>query len=507
MFIFFKKLAIVTAAAIFALCLNEASAQAPLPMPSIDPAYASKAEPSVIRNAINGQVQDVLVELSTEEIDLLAKARHPELSQMPKSYSIEQSRALARSLDQERKNAFKSLRESVFPNKIRSKSFIIEAYDDFPIVLVHLQDVETLRILLSDPKVKAIWENKAGSVKSSGALSFIGQPQAATLGAKGANTRVAVLDTGLSNPAAQDFSVAFALNGYSVPFKGCRASWQDPSAGDLWGTGDCRIRNALNFTYGNTITEMDVEIPSNHGAIVAGVIADTAPLTQISMLQVVDSSGSVLMSNVIRALQWVMNDRLSSPPIVAVNMSFGFKPLYAVRCSNAMSSVIAQLINSGIEPVAASGNDANAYYVESPACNSGVVSVGAVTDSPIPAVNYSVCSDKALPADGILCFSNGASGSLLTLLAPGYAIGGINTGGWDTGTSFAAPFVSGAVAVLRGTGGYPSYQLSTITNMMTSQGKKVSGSAVPRLQLDAALMGNTVPPPVNPCIAHPTWCN
>ncbi len=57
-----------------------------------------------------------------------------------------------------------------------------------------------------------------------------------------------------------------------------------------------------------------------------------------------------------------------------------------------------------------------------------------------------MCRDDTINADKVACFSNSAS--FLTLLAPGYFITAAGT--TMSGTSQAAPHVSGAVALMKG---------------------------------------------------------
>lgn len=110
--------------------------------------------------------------------------------------------------------------------------------------------------------------------------------------------------------------------------------------------------------------------------------------------------------------------------------------------------------------------------------------------------------------DQVVCYSGG--GSLLTMLAPGFMITD-SSGDVDSGTSVAAPFVAGAVAVLRGTNAYPYDSLAMTAYKMTSTGRlitdKRTNMVFPRLQLDAAIAsGVTVS--INPpnCRTNPASC-
>ncbi|MGB0127799.1 MAG: S8 family serine peptidase, partial [Rhodocyclaceae bacterium] len=126
----------------------------------------------------------------------------------------------------------------------------------------------------------------------------------------------------------------------------------------------------------------------------------------------------------------------------------------------------------------------------SPACTPGAVSVGAVYSGNFGGVGWGACTDSTTAADKVTCFSNSAS--FLSVLAPGAIItaGGVSLGG----TSQAAPFIAGSVAVLRAA--YPAETLDQTVSRITSSGSPVTdarnGLSKPRLNLQAAAgVGNS----------------
>jgi hypothetical protein len=116
---------------------------------------------------------------------------------------------------------------------------------------------------------------------------------------------------------------------------------------------------------------------------------------------------------------------------------------------------MSQVIANGVQPIASSGNNAQALGpyqdgIADPACYPGTVSVGAVYDSYV-GVGGSIqafnCTDATTTADKITCFSQSAP--ILSLLAPGAVLVSTAGGPGYQGTSQAAPHVAGAWAVVK----------------------------------------------------------
>jgi hypothetical protein len=168
--------------------------------------------------------------------------------------------------------------------------------------------------------------------------------------------------------------------------------------------------------------------------------------------------------------------------IVAVNMSLGAGAYNTVSSCRAtftttydvFKEAVDTLKEKGIATVVATGNDgdgANQGKIAFPACVDGVVAVGAVS------------------VDGTAVASYSQNGSLTTLLAPG---GDYNTSAFGyglmwlpangnpdsfsgtQGTSFAAPTVAGAYAVLRSK--WPNMSVDNMTQLLTSTGTPITDS-------------------------------
>jgi len=237
-----------------------------------------------------------------------------------------------------------------------------------------------------------------------------------------------------------------------------------------------------------------------HETGVAGVIAGSggiaprgiAPGAKIVAIRVADETGNIAWtSQVISALDSI----LASPVHVdAVNMSFAIGFLSNSACDGdipALTDAIARVRARGIVVVAASGNDRATKGIRPPACIGGVVSVGAVYHTNLASASLLGCTDKPAEVDRVTCFSNSAA--QLDLLAPGYGVltpfktGGVSSA---SGTSFSAPHVAGAVAVLRQID--PQLTPDAIEQLLESTGRPIvdsrNGVTTPRLDLFAAVM-------------------
>ncbi len=108
-----------------------------------------------------------------------------------------------------------------------------------------------------------------------------------------------------------------------------------------------------------------------------------------------------------------------------------------------------------------------------PACAREVISVGAVYDAHLDPVPFSMCSDSTMAPDQLACYSN--SSALLDLLAPGHCARTAELGGGvETcfgGTSAAAPFVAGVVALMLEN--QPEHTPATIDAMLKREGEEV----------------------------------
>lgn len=168
---------------------------------------------------------------------------------------------------------------------------------------------------------------------------------------------------------------------------------------------------------------------SGHGTHVAGTAASDsygmATGATIHSVRVLDCSGAGSLSGTISGLNWVADNAKGKS---VVNLSVGG------RYSKALNSTVSRLVASGIPVVTASGNEGTSACGVSPASADSAITVGAADKSDREAnfSNYGSCVDIYAPGVKIKSLELDQPRSSLTM----------------SGTSMAAPHVSGAVAVL-----------------------------------------------------------
>jgi subtilisin family serine protease len=247
---------------------------------------------------------------------------------------------------------------------------------------------------------------------------------------------VAIVDTGITRVA--DLNV---VGGYNCSTTN-RAAWRD-----VYGHGT---------HVAGTVGAID------NGDGVVGV----APGVRLWAVKILNDSGDGLLSWYVCGLDWIAAQKDPTNPtrplIEAVNMSVTKWGKDDGNCgltnNDILHKAICRLVGSGVTVVAAAANDSGSAAARVPASYNEVITVSALADT----------DGKPGALGGHRCFSWGTYdyddtfadfsnfGSDVDLIAPGKCIWSTVPGGFQymSGTSMAAPHVTGAVALVKATRPY-----------------------------------------------------
>ena len=292
----------------------------------------------------------------------------------------------------------------------------------------------------ADPSVAAVVPDEPIELESQAmptGITRIGANRSATAKIDGVDQRVdadvAIVDTGIARLA--DLNVVGGVNCSTTN----RAAWWDG--------------NGHGTHVAGTVGAID------NGSGVVGV----APGVRLWAVRILDNSGEGLLSWYVCGLDWIAAQRdpadPSRPLIEAVNMSvakWGHDDLNCGATNNdILHAAICRLVKTGVTVVAAAANDSSSAAARVPAAYNEVITVSALADT----------DGKPGGLGGHRCFSWGTydqddtfadfsnRGSDIDVIAPGKCIWSTIPSGYAymSGTSMAAPHVTGAVALLKAT--------------------------------------------------------
>lgn len=404
------------------------------------------------------------------------------------AYSRVREAQSARSIDPSDRSAMRELRAAEFA-AVKSEVLatlpvgdvsIKRNYDNLLSVFATLKDADALERLASHSHIESISGNTTYTFNSlTQSRQLIRAIEAYNMNYRGVGTAVAIIDSGLDWTASSIF--------------GACPTGPDPSG------ATCRVVFAMDTAPDDGQRDGN-GTEFKHGTNVARIVANTAASTLLIAYDAqMPGEGGPRKEYVWSAFDDLVN-RTSTYDVVAVNMSFSSAARFYTQdaCDadpegHEYNNRLEELWQAGIIAVASSGNDA-APTMSVPACAYRAVSVGAVYDShydgPFNYVpSYGGCTDNSGETDQVTCFSNATP--FLSLLAPGAFVESIPGGSNIAGTSFAAPFVTAAVAMLRGSNAFPNDTLECTKRRLRKTGAAVfdprNSLTYPRLDIVAAV--------------------
>src|SRR5262245_13822760 len=247
----------------------------------------------------------------------------------------------------------------------------------------------------------------------------------------------------------------------------------------LFPYGNQRVKKFVDFVNGRTLPYDD----NGHGTHVAGIIAGNgydsygekagiAPKASIVSLKVLDADGKGTISNIIAALNWIAKNG-STYNIKVVNMSVG-AGVYESYWTDPLTLAAKAVVEKGITVVAAAGNlgkgsdgKLQSGAITAPGNAPWVLTVGATTtngtltrlddqmasysSSGPTAYDFGAKPDLVAPGTGTVSLA--VPGSTFYVTKAAYLLSGkLGLGSKPylvlSGTSMAAPVVSGTVALM-----------------------------------------------------------
>ncbi|MCX4543503.1 S8 family peptidase [Streptomyces sp. NBC_01565] len=172
---------------------------------------------------------------------------------------------------------------------------------------------------------------------------------------------------------------------------------------------------------------------NGHGTHVAGTVGGAtygvAKGVSLVAVKVADCRGSGSLSDILSGLEWLVKDAAKTPGTPAVaNMSMGGTPSFA------LDSAVRRAVRAGITFTVAAGNDGSNACTGSPARVPEAITVGATDaeDRRAPFSAYGPCVDISAPGVAVTSAWKGSPTALARA----------------TGTSMAAPHVTGVAALI-----------------------------------------------------------
>jgi subtilisin family serine protease len=264
-------------------------------------------------------------------------------------------------------------------------------------------------------------------------------------GYTGEGVDVAIIDSGIAPVAGLD-APSKVVNGPDISFD---APQENLHHLDLFGHGT----HMASIIAGSDLLPGATPAQRDFRTSYMGI----APNARIVNVKVADARGVADVSQVIAALDWVVQHRTDPErglDIRVLGLAFGTDSTQSPEL-DPLAYAVEQVWNSGIVVVVSSGNDGNAEPLRNPASHPSVIAVGGVDTRG----TYATADDRVLP------FSNCGTDRTVDLVAPGKSVLGLRVPGSyvdsnfgsavvqdrlfrGSGTSQASAVVTGAAALI-----------------------------------------------------------
>ena len=351
---------------------------------------------------------------------------------------------------------------------------VIHEYDDLPLLALEL-DVPAVAGVASVRSGCTREPDLALEVALYDSVPLINADDVRNAGYDGSGEAVAILDTGVES--SHTFFAGRVVD---------EACFSD---------GDCPDGSSVQYGVGSAAPCTYSSSDCLHGTHVAGIAAGwysstfsgVAPGANIVAVQVFsDAGGSAVAWNadIIKGLEYVLSVH-DTYNVASVNLSLGGGQYFGACDYSSFKPAIDNLRAAGVATVISAGNDGWDDSVTSPGCVSTAITVASSTKS-----------------DARSYFSNAAP--IADLIAPGSDIYSSVPGGWATlsGTSMAAPHVTGAWALLKSA--HPDATVADILAALRRSPTQIAVTgdrSLPRIDVSSALNLLAIPLPANDAFA------
>lgn len=372
---------------------------------------------------------------------------------------------------------------------------IVEASVSTPTMVVEIDSLYSLYYLLSSEDVVSVASNlplKEQMLEAMPQAGMVEPSLSATGGGDG--VAVAVIDTGIKvanvdlSPNAPQYAVTGrAKVSYNVIVK------MDYS-------GMAQYRSTYDWA-------------NEHGTRVASIINTIAPKAKLIDLRVgidnPDSQFSITLAKVANAVDWLLTNH-KKYNVKIVNLSVGVPGSHKnTTCATPFAYMVEDLTKAGMLVVVAAGNDADKEHVTDPACSPHAFTVTSTADfngrTSDYNINYGV-PDYNHSTIGVPWWANYSYS--VDIAAPGCTIQTVDSLKFkypksdSCGTSFSAPMVSGAAAVLLGAKGFviPASRAKNLlmAGATTVATEESNGYEIPMLDLKTAMIVGGMWLPIQP---------